>query len=123
MNTLWLLAAPATAAAAGGWQVRGIKKTGPIGGPTAISGGALWLPLNAQSQPSGHPDTMDQVQRYMRNVVGDAAATHMQQAFLDAAAAMLDWLEAHPAVRPAGRSYSPGYYPDRAGAAPRGRSM
>ncbi|MCW5229985.1 FAD-dependent oxidoreductase [Verminephrobacter eiseniae] len=113
----------AITAAAAGLQVLLIEKTGRIGGSTAISGGALWLPLNAQSQPSGHPDTMDQVQRYMRNVVGDAAAPHMQQAFLDAAAAMLDWFEAHTAVRLAGRSYSPDYYPDRAGAALGGRSM
>src|SRR6218665_411707 len=64
---------------------------------------------------------MDQVQRYMRNVVGDAAAQPMQQAFLDAAAAMLDWFEAHTAVRLAGRSYSPHYYPHPPAALPRPR--
>jgi len=100
-----------------------VEKTGRIGGSTAISGGAVWAPLNAQSAQVGHPDSFDKVWTYMRNTVGDAAPEHMQRAFLDACAAAVDFLETHTEVKLAARSYSPDYYPDREGAALGGRSL
>ena len=38
-----------------GLDVLLVEKTDRIGGSTAISGGALWIPLNAQSEGAGHP--------------------------------------------------------------------
>lgn len=116
------LSAAVTAAAAG-LKVLVVEKTDKVGGSTAVSGGAVWAPLNAQTERVGHPDSLEKVRSYMRNVVGDAAPLAMQNAFLEAAPAMLAWFEAHTEVKLAGRVYSPDYYPDREGAALGGRAL
>ena len=106
-----------------GLDVLLVEKTDRVGGSTAVSGGAVWAPLNAQSEKVGHPDSFDKVWTYMRNTVGDAAPAALQQAFLREGAGMVDYLEKHTAVRLVARSFSPDYYPDREGAAMGGRSL
>lgn len=106
-----------------GCSVLLVEKTDRVGGSTAISGGAVWAPLNAQSAQVGHPDSFEKVWTYLRNTVGDAAPAGMQQAFVRHGAGMVDYLEKHTAVRLVARSYSPDYYPDREGAAFGGRSL
>ena len=106
-----------------GCSVLLVEKTDRVGGSTAISGGAVWAPLNAQSTRVGHPDTFEKAWTYMRNTVGDAAPAGLQEAFLRQAAGMVDYFEKHTAVRLVARSYSPDYYPDREGAAMGGRSL
>ncbi|MBO9513514.1 MAG: FAD-dependent oxidoreductase [Variovorax sp.] len=100
-----------------------VEKTGRIGGSTAVSGGAVWAPLNSQSARVGHPDSFEKAWSYMRNTVGDAAPEAMQRTFLDSAAAAVDFLEKHTELKLAARTYSPDYYPDREGAALGGRSL
>ncbi|OUL99658.1 FAD-binding protein [Variovorax sp. JS1663] len=99
------------------------EKTDRIGGSTAISGGAVWAPLNSQSAKAGHPDSFEKAWTYMRNTVGDAAPEAMQRAFLASSAAAVDFLEKNTEVQLAARTYSPDYYPDREGAAMGGRSL
>lgn len=106
-----------------GCSVLLVEKTDRVGGSTAVSGGAVWAPLNAQSASVGHPDTFEKVWTYMRNTVGDAAPAALQQAFLREGAGMVDWFEKHTAVRLVARSFSPDYHPDREGAAMGGRSL
>jgi len=115
--------AAAITAAAAGLEVLLVEKTDRIGGSTAISGGAIWAPMNPHTEAVGHPDSSEKVWTYMRNTVGDAAPAHMQKAFLDAAPGMVAWFEKNTAVKLAGRAYSPDYYPDREGAAMGGRSL
>lgn len=115
--------AAAITAADAGLKVLLVEKTDRIGGSTAISGGAIWAPLNPHTEAVGHPDSSEKVWTYMRNTVGDAAPEHMQKAFLDAAPDMVAWFEKNTAVKLAGRAYSPDYYPDREGAAMGGRSL
>jgi len=115
--------AAALSAAIGGGKVLLIEKTKRIGGSTAISGGAIWAPMNAQSTPAGHPDDWEAVYTYMRNTVGDASPREMQQAFLHACGTVMRDLQAHTQVQLAARTYSPDYYPDRPGAALGGRSL
>jgi len=100
-----------------------VEKTNRIGGATAISGGAVWAPLNSQSAKVGHPDTFDKVWTYMRNTVGDAAPEAMQRAYLNACAQAVDFLDKHTEVKLAARAYSPDYHPEREGAALGGRSL
>ncbi len=106
-----------------GCSVLLVEKSDRVGGSTAVSGGAVWAPLNSQSARVGHPDSLEKVSAYMRNTVGDAAPVEMQQAFLNNSAGMVDYFEKHTEVRLAARSYSPDYYPDREGAALGGRSL
>jgi succinate dehydrogenase/fumarate reductase flavoprotein subunit len=116
------LSAAITAAHAG-LKVLVVEKTDRVGGSTAVSGGAVWAPMNAQTAAVGHPDSVDKVWTYMRNVVGDSAPIHMQKAFLNAAPEMVAWFDQHTEVKLLARTYSPDYYPDREGAALGGRSL
>lgn len=115
--------AAALTACVNGCSVLMLEKTDHIGGSTAISGGAVWAPLNAQSDKVGHLDSFDKVWTYLQNTVGDAAPTDVRRAFLDACAPAIAWFERHTEVQLAARTYSPDYYPDREGAALGGRSL
>jgi succinate dehydrogenase/fumarate reductase flavoprotein subunit len=115
--------AAALSAHAGGCQVLMLEKTDRVGGSTAISGGAVWAPLNHQTEQAGHPDDMDKVLTYLQHTVGDAAPIEMRQAFLNHCADAVEWFERHTEVRLAARTFSPDYYPDRPGAAMGGRSL
>ncbi|MDM9560984.1 FAD-dependent oxidoreductase [Bordetella petrii] len=106
-----------------GLQVLLVEKTGRIGGSTAISGGALWLPLNDQSAAAGHPDTYEQVWAYLEQTVGDAAPAALKRAYLEAAPRVLRYLAGHGLLEAVARRASPDYYPDRPGAALGGRSL
>jgi succinate dehydrogenase/fumarate reductase flavoprotein subunit len=99
------------------------EKADRVGGSTAVSGGAVWAPLNAQSAVVGHPDTFEKAWTYMRSTVGDAAPVAMQQAFLRNGAGMVDFFERNTEVKLVARNFSPDYYPDRDGAAMGGRSL
>ncbi|MDB5896273.1 MAG: fumarate reductase/succinate dehydrogenase flavoprotein domain protein [Rhodoferax sp.] len=115
--------AAALSAKIAGSRVLLVEKTDRIGGSTAISGGAVWAPLNAQTAQVGHPDSFEKVWAYMRNTVGHAAPEAMQRAYLEASADMVAFFDRHTEVKLVARSYSPDYYPDREGAALGGRSL
>jgi succinate dehydrogenase/fumarate reductase flavoprotein subunit len=115
--------AAALTAKLGGLEVVLLEKTDRIGGSTAVSGGAVWLPLNAQSAGVGHPDTFDKVWTYLQHTVGDAAPEAMQRAYLDAGPKMLEDFTRQGVLRLLARTASPDYYPDLPGAAMGGRSL
>lgn len=100
-----------------------VEKSDRIGGATAVSGGAVWAPLNSQSAGVGHPDTFEKVWTYMQNTVGDAAPEAMQRAYLNACGEALDFLDKNTQVKLAARKYSPDYYSELEGAALGGRSL
>lgn len=115
--------AAALTASIEGRSVLLVEKTDRIGGSTAISGGAVWAPLNAQSEKVGHPDSFDKVWTYMQNTVGDAAPADLQRVYLKSSAGMVEFFEKHTDVKLVARAFSPDYYPDREGAAMGGRSL
>ncbi len=115
--------AAALTASIEGLDVIIVEKTDKVGGSTAISGGAVWIPNNAQSAGVGHPDTPEAAKLYLDRIVGNWASDAMKTAFLDAGPKMLDYLERQTELRLTARSYSPDYYPDADGAALGGRSM
>jgi 3-oxosteroid 1-dehydrogenase len=96
------------------------ERSATIGGTTALSGGRVWVPGN----------------RFQADSEGDrrAAATYlagifeprhdaMIEAFLDAAPAMLRYVEAHTPHRFAQCPHYPDYHPDRDGATLGGRCL
>lgn len=115
--------AAALTASIEGRSVLLVEKTDRIGGSTAISGGAVWAPLNAHSEKVGHPDSFDKVWTYMQNTVGDAAPEDLQRVYLKSSAGMVEFFEKHTDVKLVARAFSPDYYPDREGAAMGGRSL
>lgn len=106
-----------------GLDVLVVEKTDRIGGSTAISGGAVWVPLNDQAKAAGHPDTRGKAWTYLQNTVGAAGDEELRHAFLDAGPLALRYLRERTDVQLAARTYSPDYYPDREGAAMGGRSL
>lgn len=106
-----------------GLDVLVIEKTDRIGGSTAISGGAVWVPLNDQAEAAGHPDTPEKALTYLRNTVGAAGDEALRHAFLEAGPRALRYLRERTDVQLAARTYSPDYHPDREGAAMGGRSL
>ncbi|PTN49719.1 FAD-binding dehydrogenase, partial [Achromobacter xylosoxidans] len=106
-----------------GLDVLLVEKTGRIGGSTAISGGALWIPLNAQTEAAGHPDSFEKVWTYLEQTVGAAAPDDMKRAYLEAGPRMMDYLVSRGILDLAARTASPDYYPDLPGAAMGGRSL
>jgi len=106
-----------------GRRVLLVEKASRIGGSTAVSGGAVWAPLNSQSAKAGHPDNFDNAWTYLQNTVGAASPAHLQKAFLENGAAAVDYFAEHTHVKLAARTFSPDYYPDRPGAAMGGRSL
>src|SRR3546814_6844450 len=93
-----------------------VEKRNRAGGSTAVSGGAVWLPLNSKAAQAGHPDTFDNVWEYLSRTVGDAAPDHMKRAFLENGPKMLDYMAERGVLDLVVRTYSPDYYPDRTGA-------
>ena len=100
-----------------------LEKTDRIGGSTAISGGAVWTPLNHKSAAAGHPDDHDKVWTYLMATVGAAGSEAMLRRYLEAGPQMIEALERDTALRLTARTFSPDYYPDRPGAAMGGRSL
>ena len=105
-----------------GLDVLLVEKTDRIGGSTAISGGALWIPLNAQSEgrrPSRHLRTgldlsaADRGRRVLRR----------DEARLPGSRAAHDGLPGRARPLAGGRAHRADYYPDRPGAAMGGRSL
>lgn len=113
----------ALTAAIEGLSVLLVEKHDQVGGSTAISGGAVWIPMNAQTEAAGHPDDEDKVWRYMQATVANAAPVEMQKAFLRNGPLALEFLSKHTDVQLVARTYSPDYYPDRDGANLGGRSL
>ncbi|MBN8883505.1 MAG: 3-ketosteroid-delta-1-dehydrogenase [Salana multivorans] len=72
-----------------------VEKTELVGGSTARSGGAFWVPANPALLADGSTDTLEQGETYLDAVVGDSAPKARRDAFLrngPAAVAMLQRL-------------------------------
>ncbi len=106
-----------------GLSVLLVEKTAYIGGSTAISGGAIWAPMNDQTDKVGHPDSEARVWEYLGNVLGEIPNREQMQAYLRNGPKALAYLEKCEAIRLKGRTYSPDYYPDRGGASMGGRAL
>ena len=106
-----------------GLRVLVLEKTAHIGGSTAVSGGAVWVPLNSGSQGAGHPDTYERVWQYLEQTVGDASPDAMKEAFLRYGPRMLDYLASHGVLSLTARTYSPDYMSELPGASNGGRAL
>ncbi|GAA1267261.1 3-ketosteroid-delta-1-dehydrogenase [Pseudonocardia aurantiaca] len=75
--------AAALAAKERGLDVLIVEKTDYVGGSTARSGGAFWIPANPILRENGSPDSPEQAAEYTRAVVGGTAPDERWQAFLE----------------------------------------
>jgi succinate dehydrogenase/fumarate reductase flavoprotein subunit len=100
-----------------------IEKTDTIGGSTAVSGGAVWIPLNPHIGEVGLEDSRESVLIYLQAILGNRLRRDMIDAFLDAGPRMVSFMEAHTSLRFIPRAVSPDYQSSLEGASTGGRTI
>lgn len=100
-----------------GLKVLVIEKTAYIGGSTAYSGGATWIPNNPHQVAAGAAEPPDQALDYLHHEVGNHGQPALWQAFLRAGPAMVRFMEGHTQLKFSMRALAPDYHPDQPGAA------
>ncbi|MGY1815343.1 3-ketosteroid-delta-1-dehydrogenase [Blastococcus sp. SYSU D00820] len=114
--------AAALAAAELGLRVLVVEKTRYVGGSTARSGGAFWIPANPALLEAGGVDTLERGAEYVGAVVGDSAPAARWQAFLEHGPAAVEMLRRTTPMRFSwAREYSD-YHPEQPGGSAAGRS-
>ncbi|WP_089173022.1 FAD-dependent oxidoreductase [Bosea sp. AS-1] len=116
------LSAAITAAKAG-LDVLVVEKSEYIGGSTAVSGGAMWIPENPHAQKAGHADTREAALIYLEAVLGNRLRPDLMRAFLDNGPEMVRFFERETALKFESRAYSPDYQPEQSGASKGGRTI
>ncbi|MES2483644.1 MAG: FAD-dependent oxidoreductase, partial [Pseudomonadota bacterium] len=94
-----------------------------VGGTTAWSGGWMWIPRNPLAVAAGIADPLDDVRRYLRNVIGAHDDEARLEMFLAHAPAMVDFHLKHTALRFVDGNTVPDFHGRLAGARTGGRSV
>lgn len=97
-----------------------LESTDRLGGTSAYSGAACWLPGSQVQRRAGVGDSTVSARKYLRALLGEDVSGH-QEAFLDRAPALVAELETDPVLEFQWRAF-PDYF-ERAGRVPRGRSL
>ena len=105
-----------------GLDVLVIEKEPVFGGTTALSGGVLWIPLNAHGRKQNPQDTLDAVRTYMMQETGTYYDEAAVAAFMDQGPKMVDFFERETEMKFIPTLY-PDYHPDVPGGAAIGRSI
>ncbi|MFE1954954.1 FAD-dependent oxidoreductase [Streptomyces sp. NPDC059524] len=100
----------AYSAAAQGLDTLVVEKTEYFGGTTAYAGACLWLPGNQAQARAGVEDSADLARAYFRSLVGDATPHELQDAYLDGAGPLVEFLERDELIDFEYRPF-PDYYP------------
>jgi 3-oxosteroid 1-dehydrogenase len=114
--------AAALAAHECGLKVLIVEKSSYVGGSTARSGGALWLPASRVLEEKQAGDTAERAETYLRSVVAGSAPANRSVGYLRSVAAAVDMLRRTTPIRLAwARDYSD-YHPEVPGGAAAGRT-
>ena len=113
----------ALVAATEGLRVLLCEKTELVGGTTATSGGAIWVPGTTQSKRTPTPDSVDAARVYLDGEAGAYGAASLREAFYAAGATAIDYLEQKSEVKFRASSPYPDYHPEAPGGAQGGRSL
>jgi succinate dehydrogenase/fumarate reductase flavoprotein subunit len=119
------LTAAVTATLSGKLKVLVAEKTKWFGGTSAYSGGALWVPMSQVSLAAGFEDSSERAEAYLRNYLKDDyddATKLMVSAYLEAAPAMVKFLEKNSATKLVAAP-TPDYYMHLDGASKAGRTV
>ncbi|WP_219418196.1 3-ketosteroid-delta-1-dehydrogenase [Pseudonocardia nigra] len=99
-----------------------VEKTPYVGGSTARSGGAFWIPANPALQEAGAGDSLERAAEYTRSVVAGSAPDERWQTFLRHGPETVEMLRRTTPMRfQWAREYSD-YHPEQPGGAATGRS-
>lgn len=100
-----------------------LEKSDVYGGSSALSGGGLWIPVNHRMRAQGIPDSIEKARLYLQNTVGDRTDQAKQDAYLDNAREMAEWLEANTWLEFTRMDGYADYYPERPGGMSHGRGL
>lgn len=115
----------ALTAATAGLRVLVIEKLDVLGGATALSGGALWIPGNSLMAEEGRPDSDEDAWTYLNGVVGDhgpATSPERKRAYLRTGPLVVDFLRGVGVQLVSCAGY-PDYYSSRPGGRSDGRAV
>jgi len=105
-----------------GLSVLIVEKSSYVGGSTARSGGALWLPASPVLREAGSDDTTDRAAAYLSSVVAGSAPPQRSTEFVSQVCATVDMLRRTTPLRLFwARDYSD-YHPEEPGGTAAGRT-
>ncbi|QPC80534.1 FAD-binding protein [Phototrophicus methaneseepsis] len=114
----------AIVAAQAGLDTLIVEKTEAYGGSTALSGGGMWIPNNYLLKRDGVDDSIAKARLYMANTVGDRTPQSLQDAYLENAPKMVEYLASNTSSMRFQRSIGyADYYPERPGGMAEGRAL
>lgn len=112
----------AVVAACRGLRVVLFEKADRLGGTTATSGGAIWIPGSSQARAAGMADSLDEARRFLAHQLGDTLRADLVEAYLASGAEAVDYLAKHTAMR-FDPMAAPDYVSDAPGASAQGRCL
>ena len=105
-----------------GARVAILERTDKVGGTTSVSGGAVWIPMNAHMKELGVEDSREEAIAYCRTLSNGRSEEKLIEAFVDNGCKAVEYLEAHtPVVYDV--MTMPDYHPEFEGAKPKGRTI
>lgn len=114
--------AAALAAHEHGGKVLIVEKTGYVGGSTARSGGAFWIPANPILRAEGSADTFERAAMYLKAVVGTSAPQARWRNFLKNGPETVKMLQRTTRMRFSWAEGYSDYHPELPGGSTAGRS-
>ncbi len=100
-----------------GLSVLIVEKTEYIGGSTAYSGGATWIPNNPHQIEAGAAEPRSKAMTYLQAEVGNHGRPDLWESFLDAGPKMVRFMEDNTHLKFSMRPVAPDYHPDQPGGA------
>ena len=100
-----------------------IEKTGLVGGTTAVSAGALWIPGNQHMQAMGEADSAEEAITYINSQTDGRGDASLIRRFVEVGPVMTQFVEAQSSLRLAVIPNFPDYHPEMVGGKFRGRSL
>ncbi|QRY47773.1 3-ketosteroid-delta-1-dehydrogenase [Mycolicibacterium boenickei] len=114
--------AAALAAHEQGLSVLVVEKSSYVGGSTARSGGALWLPSSPVIEDCGGNDPVSRAHTYLESVVGDSAPRERSAAYLDNLPATVEMLRRTTPMKLFWAKEYSDYHPEAPGGSAAGRT-
>ncbi|MGB6207318.1 3-ketosteroid-delta-1-dehydrogenase [Mycobacterium sp.] len=114
--------AAALAAYECGLNVLVVEKSGYVGGSTARSGGALWLPASPILEAKHAGDTVERAQTYLRSVVAGTAPAERSAGYLRNVTPTVDMLRRTTPIRLSWAKDYSDYHPETSGGTAAGRT-
>lgn len=114
--------AAALAGKEAGLDVLLVESTEYIGGSTALSGGAFWIPNNAVLKENDAYDTPERANTYLDAVVGDSAPAERRRAYVEHGPEAVDTIRRLTKMRFRWNEGYSDYHPEKPGGSAAGRT-